>query len=266
MKRTIAMVGLVGVLATAAHAGSISITATQDATYDGTTVTSSLTVTNQGDEAALAVVPKLRFGDQEVRGTLHEELAPGATVSDTLAVEVGELGPGRWPFSLAIDYADGNQYPFQALQMAAITVGSPSPATVTIPKVEADPLATTSDLRITVKNLSAEPRQASLAMHLPHGLEATKGAQESVSLEPWGEREVVVAITNRTALPGSRYPVFATLEYDEGDTHHALVAQGMVEIISAENAVAVHGNRFWMGAAVLGGIFVLLLAWRGLRG
>jgi hypothetical protein len=40
----------------------------------------------------------------------------------------------------------------------------------------------------------------------------------------------------------------------------------MVEIVSAENAVAVHGNRFWIVAAVLGGIFVLLLAWRGLRG
>jgi len=266
MKRTIAMLGFVVSLAPPVQAGSISITATQDATYDGTTVTSSLTISNQGDEAAVSVVPKLRFGDKEVRGTLHDELVPGATVSDTLTLEVGELQTGRWPFSLAVDYADGNQYPFQALQMAAITVGSPSPATVAVPKMEADPLAAAGDLRVTVKNLSADPRQASLSLHLPHGLEATKGGTEVVSLEPWGEREVVIPITNRTALPGSRYPVFATVEYDEGDTHHALVAQSVVEIVSAENAVAVHGNRFWIGAAVLGGIFVLLLAWRGLRG
>jgi hypothetical protein len=266
MKWTIVMVGLVATLATSVQAGSISITATQDSTYDGTTVTSSISIANQGDEAAVSVVPKLRFGDTEVRGTLHGELAPGATVHDTLTIEVGELGPGRWPFSLAIDYADGNQYPFQALQMAAITVGSPSQDTVTIPTMEADPLATTSDLRVTGKNLSAEAREATQTMHLPHGLEATKRGRELVSLEPWAEREVVVEVTNRTALPGARYPVFATIEYDDGETHHGLVAQTTVEIVSAENAVAVHGNRFWIVAAVLGGIFVLLLAWRGLRG
>src|SRR5207253_1711564 len=77
-------------------------------------------VTNSGDEAAHTVAPILRFGDKEVRGPAHDQLAPNQTMTAELSLPVGELGPGRWPYRLAVDYADANQYPFQALHVSWI--------------------------------------------------------------------------------------------------------------------------------------------------
>ena len=268
MKRTILALGLVAILGTGALAGSISMTASQTATYDAEagTLTVELEVSNSGDEAAYSVVPVMRIGETEVRGKRLDELAPKASASDVLQVSVGDLKDGRWPFSLRIDYADANQYPFQALQMSALTVGTPPPAKITVPKMEIEPIANTGSGTITVKNLSAEPRTATVIMHLPHGLEATKNGSTTVSLEGWAEETVTVELTNRTALAGSRYPVYAAVEYDDDDVHHALIAQAVAEIVSAENAVEVYGRGFWIAAAVLGGAFLLLLAVRVLRG
>jgi hypothetical protein len=53
---------------------------------------------------------------------------------------------------------------------------------------------------------------------------------------------------NRTALAGSRYPLFVAAEYDDGETHHAVVAQGVVSIISPRAFVSTW--LWWMVGAV----------------
>src|SRR5262249_49755916 len=117
-------------VASAARAGNISITMTTTAELRDKALSVRLTVNNTGDEAASSVVPILRLGQKEVRGTRHETLAPNQSFEDTLTVPDVSLGPGRWPFRMAVDYTDQNQYPFQALHVAIITVGNPSPAKV----------------------------------------------------------------------------------------------------------------------------------------
>jgi hypothetical protein len=91
-------------------------------------------VSNTGDEAASSVTPVLRMGDKETRGTRRESLGPNESMEDTLNLATGDLGPGRWPFRVAVDYTDANQYPFQALHVALLTVGNPSPARIALPE------------------------------------------------------------------------------------------------------------------------------------
>jgi hypothetical protein len=249
------------VAAASTLAGSISITTTQKATYHDGRLSASVSISNSGDEAAHSVSPVLEFRDAKARGKRHEELAPGKSIDDTLSLDVGELGPGRWIYGVAVDYTDANQYPFQALQMGSVAVGDIGPAKVTATKVTAEPIAKEGRLSVDLKNLAGVARTVQVTTHVPEGLEVTADVG-TVSLEPWQERTVTADVVNRTALAGSRYPVFIAVEYDQDDGHYGAVFQGVVEITSAANAVERHGGMLWLYAL---GFALLFLALVGLR-
>ena len=120
---------------------------------------------------------------------------------------MGALGEGRWPYRLAVDYTDANQYPFQALQTQSVVVGNPPPAKVAVPAIKSEDIAGSGTLAVTVKNLTPDTRTATVDVLVPDGLEVTGGSRQ-VTLEGWKEAHIEVPITNRTALVGSRYPVF----------------------------------------------------------
>lgn len=252
-------------VAAVAHAGSISITTTQNARLDGKNLVVAVTVGNTGDEAAHSVAPLVRFAGKEARGKRIEALQPNASAQDTLTLEVGELGPGTWPYVVAVDYTDANQYPFQAVQGGRLAVGNPPPAKIAISSMTTGKLAKTSRVALTVKNLEGVARTAAVRLMPPDGIEAAPVTAE-MTFEPWQEKTLDVTLTNRTALAGSRYPVFASLEYEADGTHFAVLGQGIVEIIPSETLVDRFGGSLWIGAVGLGVLFAVLVGLRSLRG
>ena len=249
-------------LAAPAAAGTISITISQGVAVSADKLMVNLKVGNSGDEAALSVTPSLRFGDQVVRGKGKESLAPNTSFEETLTLPVGSLGEGRWPYRIAVDYTDQNQYPFQALQTQAILVGNPPPAKIAVPAIKSDDIAGSGTLTLTVKNLTADPHTARVSVFVPEGLEATDPVRE-VKLEGWKEQVLEVPVTNRTALAGSRYPVFVAVEYDDGSVHQAAVAQGMVSVIEVQSFFSRNGRLLWIGAGVLIALWLGIVVMRG---
>ena len=69
-------------------------------------------------------------------------------------------------------------------------------------------------------------------------------------------------LVNRAALPGSRYPVFLSIEYDDGPIHQTVVAHSTVEILAREDRPSRRGLSLWLGAGVLGLLFVALIVYR----
>lgn len=247
------------------RAGSISISLTPQVTLKGDQLVATARITNGGDEAAHAVVPLLRFGDQQVRGQVKDRLEPREVIEPSVSLAVGTLGPGRWPYRLAVDYTDANQYPFQALHAGFVLVGNPPPAKVAVPEMKTDPVAGSGALRVRVKNLGEPTRQVTVLAFVPEGVEATTPSQ-AITLGAWAEETVTVPLVNRAALPGSRYPVFAIVQYDDEGTHQAVVAQGMLEVTAAQTFV--QSNRSWLvglaAALILG--WLAYLMWRLLAG
>jgi hypothetical protein len=99
---------------------------------------------------------------------------------------------------------------------------------------------------------------------VPEGLEVATPRTE-LQLAAWEEAEISVGLTNRTALAGSRYPVFVAVEYDDGPVHQALVVRNIVEILASDSPLERHGQYLWIGAAVLGLLFLALVVFRLLR-
>jgi hypothetical protein len=174
------------------------------------------------------------------------------------------LSPGTWPYVVAIDYTDANQYPFQAVQGGRLAVANPPPAKLAISSMKAGKLAKTATMTVAMKNLEGAKRSVSIRLMPPDGIEAAPVTTELV-FEPWQEQTLDVTLTNRTALAGSRYPVFASAEYDAEGIHYAVLGQGMVEIVPSETFVDRFGGSLWIGAVGLGVLFVALVGLRSRR-
>lgn len=236
----------------AAWAGTISIQIRHSAELDDGTLRAAIEVSNGGDEEARGVTPTLRFQGNEARGDATDALPPGDPAEMPLELAAGALTDGRWPYTVRIDYADTNLYPFQAVSVGTFQVGKPPLPKLSVTPVATVKLADEAELSVTLKNLSESPKQVTLRAVGPEAIEARASA-EAAKLDGWEERSVSLGLVNRAALPGSVYPLFVTAEWDEGDVHQTVVAHSTLEILAEEPASAAPaaGPGLWIGGALL---------------
>ena len=164
----------------------------------------------------------------------------------TLDIPWAQATPGQWPLTTTVDYADRNGYAFQAVQVALVSAAA-SPALVAVLKVDAGRVARTGRVDARLKSLSELARHARVQVVVPRGLEVDQPIR-SLEIGPWADVVVSANILNRAVLPGSRYPVFVTAEYDDDSGHHAALGSGVVEIVPARNISAAYA---WIAVAVL---------------
>jgi hypothetical protein len=244
-------------LGSPASAGTINLELSATPEVRDGSLELALVVRNVGDEAASSVSPVLRFRGETVRGEGAAQLLPQHALETRLGVADAGLTTGRWPYAVAIAYADANQYPLHALHAGTVVAGSPPPLQVAVLGVEPLQLGTSASVRATVKNLSEVARTLAVTVHVPGGIELEE-SPPAVELEPWGEERISASLRNRTGLPGSRYAAFVSVEYDEGDVHQALVVPVGLEIVVPQ-------SFFERNAGPLFGLALLLvLGWAGL--
>ena len=251
---------LLAVTGALARAGSISISITPAVELKDDGLTAKVKVSNTGDEAAQSVLPMLRFRGGEAKGTLKNQLGPNETVEQTLAVPATGLTPGRYPFRLSVDYTDVNQYPFQALQVSTVTVGTPTPAKIAA-TLQIDQLATNGSVVVTLKNLMGDARAVTITVHASEGIETPK-EPTAITLDAWGTTSATVNVVNRTALAGSRYPLFATAEYDADGVHQTVVGQTTVEIVPPRSFWADNQQRLYGAMVLVVALWAGALVWR----
>jgi hypothetical protein len=253
------MINLTGPLSSAgllilAAAKTIAISVTPSTELHNHTLTARVRITNSGDESAHALTPILRFNDKQFRGATVSGLDPNQSTDEVLSLEVGTLTDGRWPFEIAVDYADANHYPFQALHTGLFQVGNPPVGKVVVSEVSPTSVAETGATRIRLKNVSSVVRTSTVVVTGPEGIEISPPRQ-AITLAPWEERTVSVGVVNRAAIVGSRYPIFVTVSYEDDGVHQATTAQGVVDVLAPESFLQSQRRLLWALAAVI------LLGW-----
>jgi hypothetical protein len=241
-----------------ARAGTISITTELTTTQRSGALALSLKVRNSGDEAAQAVVAGVRFGSHKVRAPARPTLSPGQSMEAALDIPWTPATPGQWPLTTTVDYTDGNGYAYQAVQVALVSTAAASPALLAVLNVDAGQVARDGHVKVRFKSLSELERHVRAEFVVPRGLEVDASVR-LLEIEPWADAEARATIVNRAALPGSRYPVFVTLEYDDDSGHHAALGNGLVEIVSAPETSVSYA---WIVAAVLTIAWVAVLIYR----
>jgi hypothetical protein len=225
-----------------------------------------LDVRNNGDTAARNVLPIAAFRGTETLGAFVADLAPAASLLQTISIPLTDPARlrGVWPLFIRVSYVDGNNHAFEALHAVTVAfrpegareeAAPPTPVTVTL---SADAVSTTGQLSATLT--STLSGNATVSFVVPEGLAVTP-EQANVFLEP-GTRRLSAIMTNAGATESSRLPAFAVLEYEIDGLHATTIASSVVDIVAPRET----GAR-WTLAAVLTALFGawILLAIRSRR-
>jgi hypothetical protein len=244
-------------LCSPAAAKTIGISMELSATPHGDRLSVVLKVTNSGDESAKSVVPNVHFRGHEVRAPVRPSLGPGERIETSLDLPWERATPGQWPLTIRVDYQDANGHPFQAHHVAVISSPDATPGLIPVIDVAAEPIAFSGTVRARLKSLSDAAHRSQVQFFVPRGLEVDP-ALRTLTVEPWADVEVRADIVNRGALPGSRYPVYVAVEYDDPGGHHAAVAHTMVEVRPETRREVPY---FWIAGGLVA-VWMATLAWR----
>jgi len=229
MTRTFQSLLLVLLTASTVAAGTISIRSSIQAERRGGDLLLAVELGNAGDQAAHQVQALLEVAGDRFAGPVHQQIAPEATRTERWQIPLSGKAPGRHPILLSVHYADANGYPFTALASAIFTIDhdvvSQLSARFLTPSLNLVAGAATS---LELVNLSRQPLQLNLRLIGPRELRL-RPERARQQLGPQQRAEVNVRLENLSALTGSRYPIFAVVEYSR-QSHYTTIAQGWVEI------------------------------------
>jgi hypothetical protein len=235
-------------------AGEITLQLQSTAELGNGSLRVALKVTNAGNDTAFALRPRVALGEREVLGGSHASLVPGGSFDVALTLAAPVLGPGRWPFRVAVDYADGNSHPFQSLQAGLLVVGQPAPFALALQDIEATPLQDRGSLKLALRNEGPSDVRARVSLLVPADLEPPPRSA-TPALAPRERRELALPLGVRTALVGSRYAIYVLVEYDEAGAHQALLAEAVVEV---------RARRARLAPLLVAAALALLLSWAAL--
>jgi hypothetical protein len=207
---------------TAAAAGDVSFEAAEPEVR-AEVMTVPLTIRNGGDEAVKQVTPGIRFRRWMAWGAVHRELPPNEKLDAKPVSSTGDLGIGRWPYCLIVDYAEPDGRRVQLLEARMLVAGNPPPVTVTVTAAAPPPLSAAGALRVQLNNAGTDARTVTVTVYLPRGIKVAEEVAP-IELAAGEERAVDIQLQNRTHHPGQSYEIFVAAEYDQGPVHQAVVA------------------------------------------
>ncbi len=238
-----------------ANAGILAINTQTAVKTDADKFLGTIKVCNTGDVDAYDVQVTVIVSEEQIKSPLKKLLAPNEP--DTFSVEktLAGLKKGRYPVTVIVDFHDANQHPFSAVSCTTFSFKEDVNADL-VCVVDDLAMGKKGQLRVSLRNPGPGPRNCRATLVLPRELSSQK---HSIDLEiaAGSEKTVAFEIENLSALSGSAYPVFCSVEYDLGDTHYAAVSGAVVRISQKQNWF--YQTRWLWAAAgsLFGGIFVL---------
>jgi hypothetical protein len=212
------IVGLI--FASASWAGTISMNSSFASKEVDGKQGLEVSVQNDGDEAARAVQIHVELAGEEQTGPKWENMAPKEKKSQLFFFEKIPPKPGTYPALVTIDFADLNMYPFTALNVAAMQVGSSSSKAQIFAKADSLTISKSGTLSMSVKNLDAKPKSLKARVLAPRELDV-KPILFEMELAANSTVDRSIEVANFSALPGAGYPIFIIFEYDQGDVHYS---------------------------------------------
>lgn len=213
-----------------------------------------LDLRNQGDEAALNVVPSVEFQGRVVPGQTIPSLAPLSprTVTFDLPLAGAASPRGVWPVLVRVRHTDSSGYPFEAIHVDLARFGDGSAAAalrIDVPDARVE-TETTIRLRIDRGDVDGPIRMAFAA---PTGVRVTP---RIVTLEPGTDSTVALTITTTGATLTSRLPLVTMAEYDTVDGHQAVTAVSAIDIGPSDGGSRIQVIAILIVVAIVGGAVI----------
>ncbi|MBI9077258.1 MAG: hypothetical protein JEZ02_17760 [Desulfatibacillum sp.] len=197
----------------------------------------------------------LEYTDVRLRKN-GDSLGPGEAVVFKYSLDLSESTLGSYPAILHIEYKDENSLPFFSL--AGIVFKTPG---APLPKLKAAITEKRKNgavvMAVNLSNASDHTIQVQANLALPEAL-ACQDPNRNLKMASGGQTALEFVVENLTDRQGT-HAVFCVLEYQDGQTHHAVLAASTLEITPRPHWFS-RTRPWWIGLdAIL--ICLFLGAW-----
>jgi hypothetical protein len=206
-------------------------------------------VANQGDEAAHAVQLAARFEEQTAVSPIRAKLGVNAMLEEILTLTNMPAGTGTYCVVLTTRYADANHYPFSSVVPVPLISGISNEWEQVLGTMAPVRLKQKATLQVHLKTRLTQDVDTRLRLLLPDEI-ACERAEQNVMLFTGQDRKIVFEVDNFSGRPGSRYAVFALVDYDTAGRHHALIVPGNI-FIAAAQSIWVTQTALWISIIVI---------------
>lgn len=215
-----------------AEAKFISIETTTTVTMKNNEVGMRVSLANKGDEPAHNVTVNVEIMGKQLKGPLKDKLGVNEKYNEEFTTKVDFQKPGRYPVVVNVGYTDANLYPFTALSVALLNFKESANARVVgiIPQTK---LAKNGKIPLTVNNIDVAERKFHFRLVSPKEI-FIANPEGDISVDSGADKTVSFDARNISALPGSSYPLFVLLEYEDGGYHYSAVNSGNIIIKKQE--------------------------------
>jgi len=202
---------------------------------------------NKGDESGHNVVTEVAFLDSLHHVPPSDRLDPGDPLVASFAIEDHNL-TGIYPAVVTVRFEDSNAYPFSSVTVHPVAFGAARVPCI-FGTLESATLRKKRDLILRVRNHSATDRSVRCRVVTAGELSANM-QQEVVTLSANELRVLRIALEDLCVLPGSTYPVYVLMEYDEDGEHFCAIASTTVDVA---RSLPFHSWGFWVLLLLAGG-------------
>ncbi|MBI3413320.1 MAG: hypothetical protein HY051_04530 [Candidatus Aenigmarchaeota archaeon] len=195
------------------------------------TADAKFVLSNTGDEPAFSVQTSVKSANAEFPTLFTAKLEPNQQVDTFFTVNLTkELLPGRYPVAIITEYTDANNYPFSAVSTSYLVYKERTSSEISsfLEDVKV-PKGGKAGIKLKIINRDSGGRNAKIDFFVPKELFAG-GYNKNVSLRPGEQKTVDAEISSLSALQGSTYTIFATVEYEDSGKHYSSFSRGLVNI------------------------------------
>ena len=242
--------------ALSAEASFITIATSVETKIEDNRATVRISVRNKGDEPAYNIRITARVMEEIVVSPLLDILKPGHPYNRDMGMDLIVEKAGRYPVIVTVDYTDASYYPFTALAVSFLDYKEKAVGRVF---GRADPLEIARGGRVGValKNLETAEKNIRVRLILPKDF-STPAPEMEVTVPVGKEKTVAFDIQNISALPGSRYPVYALLEYEDEQRHYTSEVEIRIDVIEDQGMPDAYKIALIAAVTILSGIVVYL--------
>jgi hypothetical protein len=187
-----------------------------------------VTTTNKGDEPAYNLKMSIEIGNIAFSGHVKNSLAPKEQYREEFNTALGFKKAGRYPVIVNTEYTDANLYPFTAPSATYLNYKEALNARVAgiIPETR---LAKSGSISLTVNNMDVVERKFHFHLIAPKEI-LIRNPQGDITVDSGMRKTISFDIKNISALPGSSYPVFVLLSYEDSKYYYSTINTGTITI------------------------------------
>lgn len=242
-------IGLAGLSPTASPAAQVTLDVVPGSSFSNRQATIWATVVNRGDAPASSVWMEIDVNGCRARTATHDALAAGGTVGLEATLPSLPDPPGAYVALLKVCYVDASGQSRSALSAIRLMTRAPERSGESVEiGVPAVSLASRGEVTVSFSTQEDRPVPIRARFRLSDDVECSPGELD-VTIPAGGRCTTALALRNRRASPGNRYPLLVIADYERDGLHRSVRSGAQVSVVSP-----------WSPGKLLAGAVSLVLA------